>query len=447
MIVPYNNSIPIRHLLTAAGVWILLELGNIALKFGGIYFGMPVFPIHVFTGPEFHFRGIPYIVVFLAMLYLVLKNCRRLKPGHLWLIGLVLIIFSNLGQGNVDLAFLRPFYYRGLHYYSDALAIKDASEWLKNFNNIQQDLQLHARTHPPFAVLLHYYIIKSTGGSIYFLSGIFVLISSLSGVFVYRTFRLLGVDYERAKLLFILFTVIPAVNIYSGVSLDGIVLTGASIFLMGMVTIQGNSNRMWGYFWMFIGLTMVNLLTFGGVFLIAVLGVMTFYDTLKGKLESVLVGLVPLMGFVIVLVLLFSVFNYNHIAAFSKASHLENPYGFILLASPVKYLYFRIACIAEILLFLSLGFAALLFTIKRHGIEILDLNNVENRIFFFAAAILLSMFLTGAYRVGETARAAIYIYPFIIVILRRLRVEVVNDLIVLAGIQTSAMQICGYYFW
>ena len=61
--------------------------------------------------------------------------------------------------------------------------------------------------------------------------------------------------------------------------------------------------------------------------------------------------------------------------------------------------------------------------------------------------ILLIMFVIGVYRTGETARAAIFIYPYIMMSLVNASSPIVEDIVILAGSQTAFMQLFGGYFW
>lgn len=57
------------------------------------------------------------------------------------------------------------------------------------------------------------------------------------------------------------------------------------------------------------------------------------------------------------------------------------------------------------------------------------------------------MLLTGAFRTGETARAALYVYPFVLVRLNGLPDGTVRRLACFACLQTAVMQVFGGDFW
>src|SRR5207249_5541223 len=125
-----------------------------------------------------------------------------------------------------------------------------------SFNANQPTLLVHARTHPPFAVLIHYLFLHISGNNLNFLSIVFVLFSSLSIILVWNIFRVVQVPLEERNLLAVLFSVIPAVNIYSAVSLDGVILTCATLFLFGnVILLQEEHISTTGLISMILGLT------------------------------------------------------------------------------------------------------------------------------------------------------------------------------------------------
>src|SRR6185503_15011073 len=81
--------------------WIFFILLNFGILETGVYTDAPQwFPISIFFGPTIHLKGIPYLILFLLVLFLAIKNVSRLKIYHVWFLGLCLIILGNLGQGD-----------------------------------------------------------------------------------------------------------------------------------------------------------------------------------------------------------------------------------------------------------------------------------------------------------------------------------------------------------
>jgi hypothetical protein len=63
------------------------------------------------------------------------------------------------------------------------------------------------------------------------------------------------------------------------------------------------------------------------------------------------------------------------------------------------------------------------------------------------AAFLFLLFVSGAFKTGETARSCLFIYPYLFMGLINLKKENIQELIYLAGMQTAIMQLFGGYFW
>lgn len=130
---------------------------------------------------------------------------------------------------------------------------------------------------------------------------------------------------------------------------------------------------------------------------------------------------------------------------FLLASHSENPDGFQLFHQPFIYLMTRLEDIGEILLFLSFGFLAILFS-KRKKSHFFE-NKTINILFFSAIAALSAMLLTGAYRTGETARACIFIVPYFLILLKNTDDNKFQILFYLCLFQTFGMQMIGNFYW
>lgn len=62
-----------------------------------------------------------------------------------------------------------------------------------------------------------------------------------------------------------------------------------------------------------------------------------------------------------------------------------------------------------------------------------------------AVLVLVLMLVTGAYRTGETARACMFICPFLLLTLKDLPPPLIRRLVAAAAIQTIVMQALGSY--
>jgi hypothetical protein len=429
-------------------LWLVLAVLNYWLLRSGFITDSPrYFPISVFKGPTIHFSGLPYLLAFLTLVFLSLRIASNTPARYFILIGIAFILLGNLGQGDFETGFLKPFYESNNQYYHDALKISDWQNWLSTFNINQENLLTHTRTHPPFAVLLHYGILKASGGSLSVLSLVFILLTSSSLFIVWHVCRVLGLPYTKCNFLILIFSVIPAVNIYSAVSLDGIILTTSSLFLLGLALIVNRqSTYKGGILFLILGFTFTNLLTYGGIFLVGVGILVGLWElVLNRRLNLIIVLMIVGMIFIGLCIVFDVAFSYNHIYGFLTASRIENQAGFMGLSNPLNYLMHRIEAISEIALFLSFGLLAVfIYNIKR------SLNNYKydiNALSLSGVIVLLFMFLGGAYRTGETARACLFIYPYLLLIFSTENLHRIKGFFLLAGLQTAVMQLIGGYFW
>lgn len=354
-------------------------------------------------------------------------------------------------QGGFEFAFLQPFYAGKSQYYHDALNVPNVREWLATFNQNQQLLSLHSRTHPPFAVLIHdlFFVLFPRGGLNALAIGFGVISLSIIPIFLILL-KINGVSSNNRKLLLILFSVIPAVNIYTVVCLDGVISASSTLFLLGIAIILKKPGlRVIGYLLMALGLVTTNLLTYGGTFLIGIGALLTLVNLLKEKKHYLLIGyLFSVLSLLVILFILDKGFNYNHLKGFITAATIENPGGFRLFADPINYLLTRFEDIFEIAFYLSFGLLSFFVSGEIVSFDIRNITRDNNQItFVFSSALLIIMFLSGAYRTGETARACLFIYPYLFYPLFNTSEEKIKGLIILASIQTIIMQLFINFFW
>ncbi len=405
------------------------------------------FPISVFD-LKFHASGLKYGLLFSVGLWLAMKYSHRLKWIHIWILGLFFIVTGNLMQGGIEQGFYDPFIQGRSQYFHDAQKIDDWFQWLANFTQIQDTLRVHSKSHPPFAVLLHYFILELGNGRLEVLAASFVFFSSLSVILFWQILKTIGVDIARRNQLSILFAVIPAINIYSCISLDAIILTSSLLIMLGIVQIYRYGIRIFSVVLLFSGLVLSNALSFGGLFfflVIFVLGVREFVISRK-------IGLLVLLGIILVLGVFINelsgrFWGYSHYLGFINASKFENPNGFRAVAEPVNYILTRVENVGEIALFLSVGCLIVLFHPEHLKVKLNNFHSKWNAIFISGFFVLTAMFLTGAFRTGETARACLFFYPYVFLVFRKLETLMLSRLIYVAGAQTVLMQLFGNYFW
>jgi hypothetical protein len=365
------------------------------------------------------------------------------------LLGFALILLGNLSHGGLDVGIRRPLYASGIQYWDDAIKIVDGAAWLRSFNDHQTQLFLHSRTHPPFAVLMHHLLRNVCGDNLTAVGLTLAFISSLTVPVIWKMLALLQISSERRGLLVLLFPLIPAVNIYSAVSLDGVILFTASLALWGMLLVlERPAQGATGVALIVVGILATNLLSFGGLFLIGVLVALTAWSVATGGRPAWLglaFGASSLASLALLLVLRQG-FGYHHLRAFLVASRVENPQGFSGLANPAQYLVSRLEDVAEIAFFFSFGALAVL----RRAVAGTTWSHGERSVRALAAGamgVLLAMFGTGAYRTGETARGCLFVYPYLLLLYARLDDQAIKDLVPWAAAQTAVMQQLGGFFW
>jgi len=436
-----------RNTLILLGILAGLAVGNYALMAAGRYYGTAYyFPISVFRGPEMYVGGIPFAVAFLVFLWLALRRSLHLGALHVWVIALGLIILGNLAQGGVGRGLELPVVGSGVQYYHEAIKIGDWREWLRGFAAVQESLVTHARTHPPFAVLIHYFLLRAGDGSVLFVAGALTLLASLVVPLVRSIMRELGATRGRAAEFALLFAVIPAVNIYSAVSLDGVVAMLAACMLLGLVMILKRGLSPWAIVLFAVGLVLANALTFAGLLLVAAAGAVAVTEAVTEKRAGVAVALlVAVVAGVALLVSFRAHLGYDHVRAFFAAATIEQAQGGSLFRTPGVYVWTRAEDVFEMVLLASAGVVAVLF---RRGLRVaLDVRDHMGRVLLVMITVLAVSFLAGTHRTGETARACLFFYPFLILAFRGTEGPVVRALAFSAGVQTAVMQLTGAYFW
>lgn len=451
LFVKTKSILSIKITLILLGFWGIL-FAIYRFIFFPLNFDVPQwFPSSVIIGIWIHPQGIPYFFVFLALPICILLFYKKINEFVL-LIGCGLIIlFGNLMQGGFEFAFLQPFYAGKSQYYHDALEVPNVQNWLASFNANQAQLTLHSRTHPPFAVLIHdlFFVLFPRGG-IYTLSIGFSLLSLSTVLFVLLILRIYNIESNKRKLLITLFSVLPAINIYTIVCLDGVISASSTLFLLGILILVNKPKiKIFGYAFMALGLVITNLLTYGGVFLIGIAACFIAIEYYQKRGTLLLKGFIfSFLCFLAVIYILFSVYHYNHIQGFITASSIENPNGFRLFSDPINYVLTRFENVSEILFFLSFGVLSIFFSDKLFSLQKKPINLQNNQlVVLIGSLLLLLMFLSGAFRTGETARTCLFIYPYLFFALFNLQDNKIMSLIIMAGIQTAIMQLFVNFFW
>lgn len=438
---------PIKNLCVITLVWISLALLNfISIRYWNYWVGTDwFFPFSILKPSYFLLSGFLFSGLFGILGYIAFQKRTRVS---IWgVIGwcIALIIVGNLMQGNFDNAFLKPFYLGGQQYYSDAIHVQDAGIFLREFHERQETYLLHTKTHPPFVVLLHYYFLQISGGSIAFLSISIFLLSVLIFPVMNTVFRNFGFEEAKRKNMLLFLSIIPSVNIYSLVSIDGLVLVAVALSLLAVSSVYRFGLNIWAMVWGILSMIFSNMLSFSGLFTVAFMGLFALVRLYRKDYSYAILVAISLSVCTLFFIGCYIFLGYNHWEVFRTASASENPDGFLLFANPRFYVGTRIQDIAEIMMFLSMPFISLWFSKKYRQYFLTHRFPVE--VAFSAIFVLLLMFSTGAYGTGETARACLFIVPFIFILNRDFPQKTFTVVYFLCLLQTLAMQTVGNFFW
>ncbi len=355
--------------------------------------------------------------------------------------GVVLVLGTNLIQGALQ-GFDTPI--RGgdtVHYYVDAVQVDGAGSFLEDFETIQPELASHSRTHPPGAVLAFYALHRVFTTPFLMAIALAVIATVGSGFFFHGILAKAFGDNGLARQATLLFLLIPAIQIYYAASLDALI----AMALLGVLYFFLHRRAGVAVVGACACLFVASMLTFAFLYILPVL---VLFEIVRRKaiLRSVLVlaGLAGLLG------TLWALCGFNYARSFLVASSLENPEGFRLLHHPLEYLVTRVENVAE----LALCFGPFLTVACWRGLRALKDRSPDLFVVSVAGvASLGAMFLTGAFRTGETARVCSFIYPYLmfpVVAYLREKNAPVGDRVLLAScvfVQAVLMQLFGHYIW
>jgi len=385
--------------------------------------------------------------IFLAFLVILKLNSKYdFNLYHIILIGILLIICTNLIHGFWK-GFITPTEsHGGLVFYWDALKIENPYDFITKYNARQEKLLLHSRTHPPGAVLLYYVFYKIFVFTALISLAILIISVVMSAYFLYKILSRELNEYNLRYITF-LFLLIPAIQVYYLANLYAIV---TSLFL-GVIYYYTHPNKKISLVGTISSLFLVAFLTFMVVFILGVLILFEFFKSYRTKKINNFQKLyIIFICLFLIFVFFLITFRFNYIESLLFASREENPEGFRFFANPFNYFITRVENILEILFF----FGPFLFLLVKRGFRLMKEDNPDLYLLTISAFIvLLTLFLAGAYKTGETARACSYIYPFLIfpiaIYFEKMNfpLKEKNKLLILIFAQAIIMQTMGYYKW
>ena len=442
-------AVAAAFIAVAATAVVLARLVRMAAAHWGVTIDCPgTWPLSMFTlkfpGAGASLPSLCFsVAILLVFVILVTRFLEQITASRTAVatLGLLLVLSTNLIHGP-DYGLVHPQRGDQLQYYADAQRVTNGGEFLRQFNTIQADLGCHARTHPPGAVLFFYALTRTLGSAAAVSLAIAILSVATSAICLYGV---LSYEFDRRLCGYVtlLFLLIPSIQIYYCATLDAVV---ASCFLVVLLfarhpktlpCIAGTS----------MGLFCASMLSFGASFLAPLL---LGFEIITRRSVRRSVAALSVVAALYGLLYLGAGFNYLH--AFRTASALENPGGFFLLSDPASYVTTRLENVADILWF----FGPFLLMLSLGGMRIMIRTRVYPKLAALTAlavAILATMFLSGAFRTGETARACLFIYPYLmfpVAACLQQQESSPTDRKVLLGLvfgQTLAMQTFGGYFW
>ncbi|HWP04390.1 MAG TPA: hypothetical protein VNN72_01550 [Polyangiaceae bacterium] len=352
--------------------------------------------------------------------------------------GLPALVLTNWFQG-FQAGFVRPMA-GDQSYFAESFAVDGVGSYLAHYNEWQAQLGTHARTHPPGAVLLHYFarkLVANPGALALLLGAAVFTLAVVSFSHLARRFA----APRAAATATLVFALLPAVQIYFITSLEAVaaalMLAAVSCFFdtRKVVRLGGTA----GF------LLAAALLTFSALFVPLVLCGFALLSR-----QSLRAALGTVLSVAALLVLLRAATGFDWLSSLRTASALENPEGFWLLAAPGSYLFTRLESLSEVCLFASpLVLVAALWLLGSRALGHAELRALVG----VALGAFALMLLAGAFKTGETARSCLFVAPFLVLPLAA--VDEACELTpsrrtFLTGAvfaQSVVMQLAGQYYW
>jgi hypothetical protein len=347
--------------------------------------------------------------------------------------------------------------------FTDVLNINSFVDFIGNFQALQPTLSLHAQTQPPGAVLAIYFLYLILGNPSLIAIGLSIIAGIGSAFFLRGIVRRLF-DEDSARYAVFLYLILPAVQVYYLANIYALVAT----LVLGVLYFYLYPDRRISAVGTAVSLFLLTFITFLSAFMVFFLFI---YEILNANSETKASGTIRRLRATIqhikyplflslcvaaVYGLLYVTLGFNYLGAFFYASYLENPNGFMLLASPVQYISSRAQNVLDIVFF----FGPVLSVLAFRGFGLLREGAAENFAsskkynLVLAALIALSLlFLAGAPKKGETARICMFFLPFLLIpvltYIRKTRMSNRDKIILLLLVfgQAVFLQLIGFWLW
>jgi hypothetical protein len=179
---------------------------------------------------------------------------------------------------------------------------------------------------------------------------------------------------------------------------------------------------------------------------------------MKGILRDSQRILITIAGLIGIYGILLFTLGFNYINSFTTAMAAETTQGWELITNPFEYFTTRVKNIMDILMF----FGPVLIVLFYQGFRILKskklIDDSSAKLYHLVSAAIITLliiFALGAYDHGETARAAMFIYPFLLIPVaiyiqksyNRISRFEFGLLLFVVFSQAIFMQLVGFYIW
>lgn len=440
-----NPNIKKRDLLIFFSVWLALIFIVISLKILENYLlnGTQIaekididvpnfFPFSVFV-PSFRFG----MILAIPIIFLVVRNLFLFKITFSKAISfsIFILIINNIGNGGVSRGYLETLTYGDVSYYQEALKIDDWITWLSDFNQNHSNMLIHSASHPPGPTLLMHLLPPQIATFLY-------LIISLTNLTVfYVCLTSLKIDQLKKNWLILFYAAIPSFNIYGILCADSMFLHFFNLFLLGICLFHNKKYKWFSFIYLPISLIIVGFLTFAVTFLFALGGIYSLILFKRGNKIFLVNYSMSIIIFALFYIGLYHLTGFNWLDAFFSASKSENPNGFALFDHPLNYFLTRLEGIFEFIIFAGIPFSIYLFK--------LGINNLSkiSQVSLIAIFVSLLMLISGAFRTGETGRALMFVYPYLILFLKDANLKHIKWLFLFVLLQSLIMQTFGLWFW
>ncbi|MEI6511984.1 MAG: hypothetical protein WCO51_01760 [bacterium] len=328
------------------------------------------------------------------------------------------------------------------HYYDDAVQLPSSAIVLADYTKMQPAFGMHSRSHPP-GPLLAMKFARMLLQSPILISALFGTLNlALACTLMYLLLRRLSMDSVNSRMLTMLYATMAAIQIYYLFSIDAIICTLGIALLLSI----HHSSKSYRILTSAFFLWALMMMTFGALFYVPVILWLT-WERYRRIGEAVATCALTILA----LIAMYWGFGFNYLQSFQIANHFENPGGFMLFSQPGSYLTTRLENIGDIIYFIGPAITYFLWM----GFTMRDGSTTERywmRLGKIGISVLIMVFLTGAYRTGETGRACLFILPFIILTIAPSvkRIVTPNNFRTLAIwviLHTLLLQILGFYYW